>query len=243
MNSKITKVLKWGIGFIALTLLVGVSLLLYELNDQWNKLPSEQAIVNYSISEKSNKVSAAFIHLDKLPEHVHLALLAATNSNYLMEGISWKKCIWRFITKKQDRECNADLPGFAARNMLSDLSPLRQRSNLESQLSSLLFTWKMDSVLTREQVVELVLNKTYFGNGAYGISNAANTYFKKSAIHLTISQAAILTGMIKAPSRYNPIRKPILSKQRRNFVLSQMLKRGMISKIELETSSAAALIE
>ncbi len=200
-------------------------------------MPSEHAIRSYFEQNETNGAAATFVSLNQLPKHVYLALHAAEDSRYLMEGSAWRKCAWNIVKNTSDHKCDAGLPTFAAKNMYASLSPPKGNRHVDS----LLFTWKMESVLTRAQIIELVLNKSYFGNGAYGISDAANTYFGKSAIQLTVPEAALLVGILKAPSRYNPIDQPIHAKRRRNFVLSKMQKRKMISEVDWKTATTTPL--
>lgn len=97
----------------------------------------------------------------------------------------------------------------------------------------LLYSWRLENALGVEGVFELLLNEAYFGNKAFGISNAANIYFNKLAQELTIAESALLAGMLKGVSRFNPIRNPERAKERRDFVLSKMKQREMISANQL----------
>src|SRR5699024_9002527 len=75
---------------------------------------------------------------------------------------------------------------------------------------------------TKDEILDLYLNAVYFGEGAYGIETAAETYFSKTAEELSIEEAAMLAGLVKSPTAYNPIEHPDKAKTRRNVVLKRM---------------------
>ncbi|HMP13571.1 MAG TPA: transglycosylase domain-containing protein [Saprospiraceae bacterium] len=134
-------------------------------------------------------------------------------------------------------------------------------STITQQLAKLLFTGEKASGLTRifqklrewiiavrlerkytkEEIIAMYLNKFNFINGAYGIKAASEIYFNKSCDSLEVHEAALLVGMLKNPSLFNPLRRPEMSLQRRNVVLRQMQKNGFLSKAEYETHSSQPL--
>ena len=88
---------------------------------------------------------------------------------------------------------------------------------------------KLERNYTKDEILTLYLNKFDFLHNAVGIKVAANTYFNKEPIDLTVSEAAVLVGLCKNPSYFNPVRFPDRSRERRNVVLSQMEKAGFIT--------------
>ena len=82
----------------------------------------------------------------------------------------------------------------------------------------------------KQEILEMYLNTIYFGRNAYGVETAANVYFGKSAADLTVGQAAILAGMIKAPNVYAPDKDVDKCRTRRNLVLDIMHKQGIIDE-------------
>ncbi|HSU26824.1 MAG TPA: transglycosylase domain-containing protein [Chitinophagaceae bacterium] len=91
---------------------------------------------------------------------------------------------------------------------------------------------KLERNFTKEEILTLYLNAVPFGNNIYGIRNAARTYFQKEPDRLTIEEAALLVGMLKGNSIYNPVRNPKAALDRRNIVLGQMEQNGKISSAE-----------
>ncbi|KAK3584254.1 hypothetical protein CHS0354_035335 [Potamilus streckersoni] len=93
----------------------------------------------------------------------------------------------------------------------------------------------------KEEILELYLNKAYFGRHSRGIEGAASVYFDKPAKNLTLDQTALLIGLLKAPSALSPVRNPDGAKDRRNLVLQLMFRNGFITEAQLKESSAAEI--
>ena len=89
---------------------------------------------------------------------------------------------------------------------------------------------RMEAHLSKEDILYLYLNQIYFGQGAYGVQEAAKTYFRKDIKNLSLGEMAILAGLPKAPSRFSPTRNPKRAKQRQNYVLGRMAATGFISE-------------
>ena len=88
----------------------------------------------------------------------------------------------------------------------------------------------MEWKFTKPQILELYLNRVYFGSGTYGVEAAARRYFSKSAREVTLAEAALLAGLLKAPSRFAPTRNPGLAEERASTVLAARVDAGMISR-------------
>lgn len=93
---------------------------------------------------------------------------------------------------------------------------------------------KLERNFTKEEIIALYLNYFDFLHGAVGIETAANTYFSKEPRNLTVTESALLIGLCKNPSLFNPVRYPERCRERRNVVLGQMLKAGYLSQAEYE---------
>ena len=100
---------------------------------------------------------------------------------------------------------------------------------------AILAIW-LESRFTKDEIIELYLNRVYFGSGAYGVDAAARRYFGKSARHVNLAEAAILAGVLKAPSRLSPARNPKLARSRAKLVLAAMRHQGYISDRESATA-------
>lgn len=117
-------------------------------------------------------------------------------------------------------------------------SGLTQKIPLVRTLVSKLKEWmtavKLESNYEKNDIITMYLNTVSFGNNTYGIKTAARIYFNKQAGELTVPESAVLVGMLKATTSYNPVKNPEKSKARRNVVLSQMNKYGYLSAADLE---------
>lgn len=100
---------------------------------------------------------------------------------------------------------------------------------------------KLERFYSKDEIIKMYLNQFDFLYNAVGIKSAAHVYFGKDPVDLTIEEAAMLVGMVKNPSYYNPVRKPERTLERRNTVLSQMEKAGMITEAELDSLSKIPL--
>ncbi|QKV19507.1 transglycosylase domain-containing protein [Oricola thermophila] len=96
----------------------------------------------------------------------------------------------------------------------------------------LLALW-LEHKYTKNQILEMYLNRVYFGSGSYGVEAAARRYFNKSARDVSLSEAALLAGLLKAPSRLSPARNPHLAEERAQVVLAAMRDQGLVSDREM----------
>ncbi|MGK6353272.1 penicillin-binding protein 1A [Parapedobacter sp. DT-150] len=109
------------------------------------------------------------------------------------------------------------------------------------KLKEWLTAYKLESKYNKEDILTMYLNTVSFSNNAYGIKTVAKRYFNKEAKDLTAAESAVLIGMLKGTTLYNPIRNPERSLERRNVVLDQMHKAGFLSKDEHQLARAAGL--
>lgn len=123
------------------------------------------------------------------------------------------------------------------------LSPQR---SLSRKLNEMLIASRIEKMHSKGEILEAYLNEIYFGqrgaSSISGVEEASRLYFAKSVGQLTLSEAALLAGMIRSPSEYNPIAKPENAKARRDFVLRRMLERGLISKKAFAGAAAERLV-
>ncbi len=111
---------------------------------------------------------------------------------------------------------------------------LSREKTLERKLKEAILAYRIEQIYSKETILEKYLNTVYFGNGCYGVETAAQTYFGKPAKNLTISEAALLAGIVQRPSDYNPYTNLEKVLERRNVVLAKMKELGYISAEEYE---------
>jgi penicillin-binding protein 1A len=106
----------------------------------------------------------------------------------------------------------------------------------------IVLAYRLEHVLSKDQILNLYLNTVYFGSGAYGIEQAAEIYFAKSAKNLSLEESSLLAGLPRAPSIYSPYKNPELSKRRMVYVLNRMVKSGFIEKEERRDALQAKFV-
>ena len=115
------------------------------------------------------------------------------------------------------------------------LSPER---SFRRKIRELILARRLEQRLSKDEILYLYLNQIYFGHGAYGIGEAARTYFGKPVSQLTVSEAALLAGLPQRPSSYSPFRNPEAAETRRRYVLRRMYEEGYISESAFEEALA-----
>jgi penicillin-binding protein 1A len=111
--------------------------------------------------------------------------------------------------------------------------------NLKRKIREALLARRLESELTKEEILYLYLNNVYLGHHAYGVQSAAENYFRKDVKDLTLAEMALIAGLPQAPSTYSPFTNPEAAKKRRRYVLGQMLAKGMITQKEHDLAQDA----
>jgi penicillin-binding protein 1A len=129
--------------------------------------------------------------------------------------------------------------GSTISQQLAKLAFLTPERSLVRKIKEALYTLWIEARFDKAEILELYLNRVYLGNGAYGADAAARRYFAKPASDLSLAEAAMLAGLIKAPSRYAPTRDLALAQTRAEVVLSSMVDTGSITAAEAATAKGA----
>ncbi|MED4229342.1 PBP1A family penicillin-binding protein [Neobacillus cucumis] len=124
-----------------------------------------------------------------------------------------------------------------AKNAL--LSPER---TYKRKAEELFLAVKIEKVYTKNEILQMYLNQVYFGGGAWGIGNASKKYFNKDIKNVTISEAAMLAGLLHSPNYLNPYNNYDLAMKRRNVVLAKMKEQGMITSAQYKTAKAEKIV-
>jgi penicillin-binding protein 1A len=114
----------------------------------------------------------------------------------------------------------------------------QERTAARKIQEAILALW-LERTYSKDQILELYLNRVYFGSGAYGVEAAAQRYFNKSARSVTIAEAAMLAGLVQAPSRLAPNRNPDAAEKRAQLVIAAMAEQGLISQASAKTALVA----
>ncbi|MCY1262522.1 Penicillin-binding protein 1A [compost metagenome] len=113
---------------------------------------------------------------------------------------------------------------------------LTNERSFSRKINEILLALQIERELTKDEILELYVNKIYLGNRAYGVEAAAQVYYGKTIKELSLAQMAMIAGLPKAPSRYNPLANPARSLERRNWILERMLKLGFIDQARYEAA-------
>lgn len=118
---------------------------------------------------------------------------------------------------------------------------LTSERSFSRKATEILLALQIERQLTKDEILELYVNKIYLGNRAYGIEAASQVYYGKSIRDASLAQMAMIAGLPKAPSRFNPLANPARSKERRDWILGRMYKLGKIDQNAYETAVAEPL--
>ena len=118
---------------------------------------------------------------------------------------------------------------------------VKDQRSVARKLKEAALAWQLEQRKKKDWILTAYLNTIYFGNGAYGIGQAALTYFQKPASELTLPEAALLAGIPRDPARFDPVTNPKAAKERRRIVLDQMLQQGIIAPDQHREARSAAL--
>ena len=115
---------------------------------------------------------------------------------------------------------------------------LKPDRTIQRKIKEMLLAIWLEARYSKDQILTLYLNRVYFGGGAYGVEGASERYFKKSARELTLSEAAMLAGLLKAPSHYSPTNDLALARSRARIVLDNMVRAGYITTAQAAAANA-----
>lgn len=168
-----------------------------------------------------------FVILEKMPKHLLHAFLATEDHNFFNHyGLSFKGILRSLLVNLyygKKVQGASTITQQLVRLLFFDAKKTFQRK-IKEQLFSLL----VEIQFTKEQILETYLNHVYFGHGIYGVEAAAQRFWNKHVQDLSVDEAAMLAGMVRAPMYYSPILFPLSAKKRRNIVLGLMAQRGFL---------------
>ena len=118
---------------------------------------------------------------------------------------------------------------------------LSQEKTVKRKLTEVVLAYRIESALTKDQILELYMNQIYLGQRTHGFASAARTYFKKRLQDLTLAEAAMLAGIPQNPAKHNPAVSPVRAKARQEMVLKRMLHLGKITRTQYDEAVAQPL--
>lgn len=195
------------------------------------------------IAENGNEIQtfghsfSHVVYLNELPPYVPAAVVDVEDRRFYahfgFDIISFSRAMLINLIKKRYAQGASTITQQVAKNLF-----LTSQKNITRKIQELLIAFWLEHKFTKEQILTLYLNRVYLGAGTYGIEAASNKYFLKSSRDLTLREAAVLAGLLKAPSRYNPIFSKKNALERSNIVLKLMYQHGSITKDQYEKAKA-----
>jgi penicillin-binding protein 1A len=183
------------------------------------------------IMGRRGAVHAGLVSYDEIPDHLIQAVIAIEDQRFFKHiGIDFRglaRAAWANYKAGKVVQGGSTLTQQLAKNLF--LNP--ERTYIR-KLQEVILAIRLEQEFTKQDIIQLYLNRVYFGAGNYGIEAAAERYFEKSARNLTLSESAILAGLLKAPSRYAPTTNKDRAVGRAQVVLNNMEKAGFVSQKE-----------
>jgi penicillin-binding protein 2A len=200
-----------------------------------NELP--QATVFYDMNgEVASKVSAnknEGVPINMVPDSMKNAVIAIEDHRfYQHHGVDYigiTRALIRDIKARGMVEGGSTITQQLTKNTL-----LTSQKTLKRKVDEVFLAMQIERQYSKQEILQMYLNQIYFGDGAWGIKHAARNYFAKDVMDLSISESALLAGLIKAPSALNPYHHLEKATQRRNLVLAQMKKQGYLTNQQYE---------
>ncbi len=181
-----------------------------------------------------------WLHSDEIPQVMKDAMVAVEDrrfySHFGVDPLGLARALYVSVTQDEPIRATSTITQQLARNVFLNSNRTFDRKLREAVLAMAL-EWKF----SKQQILELYLNKVYFGGGAYGIDSASRKFFSHSARELSTAEAAIIAGMVKAPSRYSPTADVDAAVGRANVVLDQMRKYGALDPEEAAAVDISAV--
>jgi penicillin-binding protein 1A len=213
-------------------------------------LPSIEALrdirlqVPMRVYSRDGRLIAEFGEMRRMPVRFHntpelmiKAVLAAEDDRFFEHpGVDYQgilRAVVNLIRTGEKSQGGSTITMQVARNFF-----LSSEKTYMRKLSEIFLSFKIEHELSKEEILELYLNKIYLGNRAYGVASAAQTYYGSTLDDLTLSQMAMIAGLPKAPSRSNPIADPERAVIRRNYVLRRMHDLGYIDTTAYQEATA-----
>ncbi|WP_299819482.1 transglycosylase domain-containing protein [uncultured Roseibium sp.] len=178
------------------------------------------------------------VRLEQLPPYLPNAVISIEDrrfrSHFGVDPIGLMRAVYTNLTARRLSQGGSTLTQQLAKNLF--LEPNR---TIRRKIQELVLAFWLEAEYSKDEILEMYLNRVYLGSGAYGVDAAARRYFGKSARLLTIAEAATIAGLLKAPSRYSPARNPDLAEDRAQLVLAAMHEEGYINSDEAKNAIAA----
>jgi penicillin-binding protein 1A len=242
-------VAKWGLlGALAVTAVTAVTLtVLFWVYGSDPSLPKIRTLEDYHPKQVVRVLSAdgkvigelfeerrTVVPLDRVAPVMVQAIIDAEDADFRThEGLDFKgmlRAFWVNLRSGETRQGASTITQQVVKTFL--LSPER---TFKRKMQEIILARRLEQALDKDEILTLYLNQIYFGHGRYGVEEAAQFFFGKSAVELSVGEASVLAGLPQSPERLSPFKHPELAKERQLYVLSQMVANGHLSEAEAKT--------
>ena len=211
------------------------------LTDYQPKVPLRVYTADGALIGEFGEERRAVVRIDEVPAVMKQAIIAAEDERfYHHQGVDYVGVIraaYSNLIAGGKRQGASTITMQVARNFF-----LSSEKTLIRKAYEALLAFKIEAGLTKDQILEIYINQIYLGQRAYGFAAASQIYFGKALKDISLAEAAMLAGLPKAPSSYNPIANPRRAKQRQLYVLRRMLELRYITQEQYKTAQAQPIV-
>ena len=229
-------------GVVALLLVIATSLAvaypnlpdISDLSDYRPKLPLRVFAADGALIGEFGEERRNFAPIKEIPKIMIDAVLAIEDAGFYQHGgVSYRGFLRAALAnlKKAKSEGASTITMQVARNVY-----LSSDKNYMRKIYEILLTFKLEHLLSKDQILEIYMNQIFLGNRAYGFSAASEAYFGKPLKDVSIAQAAMLAGLPKAPSTFNPIVNPTRARIRQQYIIERMVDNGFITQAQADVA-------
>lgn len=192
-----------------------------------------------SVAGRYGEIVGESVTVKDLPECMPQAVLAIEDRRFYyhfgLDPIGLVRAIGVNVAKGRVAQGGSTITQQLAKNLF-----LSQERTLKRKIQEAMLALWLEATLTKDEILSAYLNRVYLGTGTYGVDAASKLYFNKPVDQMNLRECAIIAGMLKAPSRFSPLRNPELSNERADIVIGAMVDAGYLTKDEAKNEKASA---
>ena len=236
-----------GAGLLSVLMVVGVAMVMAypqlpdtsDLAEYRPKLPLRIYTADGAVIGEFGEERRNLTPIKEIPQVMKDAVLSIEDARFYQHGgLDYLGLIRAGIANlgKRKSQGASTITMQVARNVY-----LSTEKTYTRKIYEILLTFKLEHLLTKDQILEIYMNQIFLGNRAYGFASAAETYFGKPLQDISIAEAAMLAGLPKAPSAYNPISNPKRARSRQLYIIERMEENGFITAKQAQEAKAEPL--
>ncbi len=187
------------------------------------------------------QVYSEFVDVKELPYYLPQAIMATEDRRFYkhfgFDIIGFSRAMLVNLRHMRYVQGGSTITQQVAKNVF-----LTQKKTIKRKLQELLLAFWLEHKFTKDEILTIYLNRVYLGSGTYGVEAASQRYFSKTSRDLTLTQAAVIAGLLKAPSKYSPANNLELARKRSSIVLDNMVRAGFITEERAEMAKKSPIM-